>query len=64
MKNTGTKIIHSIRSSIDIDVISKIMKLSHEYEKLLPVLDPGEAIFYNPSYKYPVIIKVEENISD
>lgn len=64
MKNTGTKIIHSIRSSIDIDVVSKIMKLSYEYEKLLPVLDPGEAIFYNPSYKYPVIIKVEENISD
>ena len=62
MKNTGTKIIHSIRSSIDIDVISKIMKLSYEYEKLLPVLDPGEAIFYSPSYKYPVIIKVGENI--
>jgi len=62
MKNTGTKIIHSVRSSIDIDVVGKIMKLPYEYEKLLPVLDPGEAIFYNPSYKYPVIIKVEENI--
>ncbi len=58
MKNTATKIVHSIRSSVDIDVISRIMKLPAKYEKLLPVLEPGEAIFYNPRYKYPVIIKV------
>ncbi len=63
MKNTGTKIIHSIRSAVDLEVIGKVIKLPYNYEKLLPVLDPGEAILYNPSYKYPVIIKVEENIS-
>jgi len=58
MKNTATKIIHSIRSSIDIDIICRITKIPLEYEKLLPVLEPGEAIFYTIGYKYPLIIKI------
>ncbi len=62
MKNTGTKIIHSIRSSIDLDIVTKVIKLPVSYEKLLPVLDPGEAVFYNPVYKIPLLIRIEKDL--
>ncbi len=62
MKNTGTKIIHSIRSAVDLEMVSKLIKLPLEYEKLLPVLEPGEAIFYNPVYKKPLLIRVDKNL--
>lgn len=60
MVNSATKIIHSIRSSQDIDVIKKITKIPYEYEKILPVLNPGEAILYTLDYKLPILISVEE----
>ncbi len=58
MKNTGTKIVHSIRSAIDLDIVMKMLKLRDELLKILPILEPGEAIFFNPVYKEPVLIKV------
>ncbi len=58
MKNTGTKIIHSIRSAMDLDIVMKMLKLRDELLKILPILEPGEAIFFNPVYKEPILIKV------
>lgn len=58
MINTNTKIIHSIKSSIDLDIISKVLYLPFEYQKIIPYLDAGEAILYTRSLKKPVLIKI------
>ncbi|WFO75613.1 DUF87 domain-containing protein [Desulfurococcaceae archaeon MEX13E-LK6-19] len=59
MSNSATKIIHSIRSEQDLETIRKITKITYEYEKILPVLNPGEAILYTVDYKTPVLVKIE-----
>jgi len=59
MINTNTKIIHSIKSSIDLDVVNKVLYLPFEYQKIIPYLDVGEAVVYTRGLKKPVIVKVE-----
>ncbi|MCE4617001.1 MAG: ATP-binding protein [Desulfurococcales archaeon] len=57
--NTGTKIIHSIRSGVDYQTIIGATKLPDDIASLLPTLDTGEAILVSPRYKNPLFIKVE-----
>jgi len=59
MKNTNTKIVHSIKSSVDLDIVSRILYLPNDYQRILPYLDVGEAILYTKPYKKPVIIRVK-----
>jgi len=59
MINTNTKIIHSIKSSADLEIITKVLYLPMEYQKIIPYLDVGEAIFYTRGLKKPLIIKIE-----
>lgn len=59
MINTNTKIIHSIKSSIDLDLICKILYLPFEYQKTIPYLDTGEAILFTRSLKKPVIVRID-----
>jgi len=59
MVNTNTKIIHSIKSSIDLDIVNKVLYLPFEYQKMIPYLEVGEAIFYTRGLKKPIIIKIE-----
>jgi len=59
MINTNTKIIHSIKSSIDLDIVNKVLYLPHDYQKIIPYLETGEAILYTRGLKKPVIIKIE-----
>jgi len=58
MINTNTKIIHSIKSSIDLDIISRVLYLPPEYQRIIPYLDVGEAIVYTRGLKKPLIIRV------
>lgn len=58
MINTNTKIVHSVKSSIDLEIISRVLYLPSEYQKLLPYLDVGEAILYTRGLKKPVLVKV------
>ncbi len=60
MINSATKIIHSIRSSQDLELIRKLTKLPQEIEKILPVLDQGEAVLYTVDYKIPILVKITE----
>uniref|UniRef100_A0A7C4HE43 ATP-binding protein n=1 Tax=Staphylothermus marinus TaxID=2280 RepID=A0A7C4HE43_STAMA len=61
MINTNTKIVHSLKSSIDLDIINKVLYLPEEYRRILPYLDVGEAILYTRGFKKPVLIKVDTN---
>lgn len=60
MLNTNTKIIHSIKSLNDLEVVSKSLYLPLNIEKIIPYLDVGEAVLYTRGLKKPVIIKVKE----
>ncbi len=58
MKNTNTKIIHSIKSSLDLEILSRILFLPPEYQRIIPYMDVGEAVLSTKTYKKPVIIRV------
>jgi len=59
MINTNTKIIHSIKSSTDLDVVNRVLYLPFDYQKIIPYLDVGEAVVYTRGLKKPVIVKIE-----
>ncbi len=59
MINTNTKIIHSLKSSCDIDLINRTLYLTEEFRQIIPYLDIGEAIIYSRSYKKPLLVKVK-----
>jgi DNA helicase HerA-like ATPase len=59
MLNTNTKIIHSIKSNNDLEIISKSIYLPKEIERILPYLEVGEAVLYTRGLKKPVIIRVK-----
>lgn len=60
MVNTNTKIIHSIKSSLDLEIVNRILYLPFEYEKIIPYLEVGEAVLYTRGLKKPVIVRVED----
>jgi Predicted ATPase len=57
--NTNTKIIHSVKSNLDLEVVSKSLFLDQDTARILPYMDVGEALLFNPSLKKPVLIRVE-----
>ncbi len=59
MLNTNTKIIHSIKSNNDLEIISGSIYLPREIERILPYLEVGEAVLYTRGLKKPVIIRVK-----
>jgi len=59
MVNTNTKIIHSVKSFADLDVIERALYMPSEIQKVIPYLEVGEAVLYTRGLKKPVIIKVE-----
>lgn len=58
LANTNTKIIHALKSSVDIEAIARSMYLSQELLEEIPYMEPGEAVYYSPYLKKPVLIKV------
>ncbi|MEL9929676.1 MAG: ATP-binding protein [Sulfolobales archaeon] len=58
LKNTNTKIIHSIRSDMDKKILRESTSLPKEFEDLMPLLDVGEAIVVSASNSYPMIVRV------
>lgn len=57
--NTNIKIIHSIRSKSDKELVSDSLGLSPNTVNLLDKLNKGEALVYAPSLGEPVFVKVE-----
>ncbi len=58
LKNTNTKIIHTIKSSSDIDAVLSTIILRNEYKKAISSLKPGEALITIPELVEPVLMKV------
>ncbi len=58
MKNTASKIIHSIKSSLDLEIISRSLVLDKELISVIPYLEPGEAVVALPNYKKPLLVKI------
>lgn len=58
MKNTNTKIIHSIRSDVDRKILRDSMVVSREIEEVIPLLEVGEAVVSTASNPHPIIVKV------
>jgi len=58
MKNTNTKIIHSIKSDVDRRILKESIIMSREIEELIPLLEVGEAVISTPSHPYPLVIRI------
>lgn len=58
LANTNTKVIHALKSSVDIEAIARSMYLGQELLEEIPYMEPGEAVYYSPYLKKPVLIKV------
>ncbi|MEM4623701.1 MAG: ATP-binding protein [Desulfurococcaceae archaeon] len=57
--NTNTKIIHSVKSREDLEVVAKALYLEYNILTTLPYIEPGEAVYSTPTIKKPVLIKIE-----
>ena len=62
LKNTNTKIIHSIRSEVDRRTLRDALSLPKDIEETMPLLEVGEAIVASASRPYPVIVKVDPSM--
>ena len=58
LKNCGTKIIHSIRSNLDLKVIEESTSLGKDEVKSLPYLRRGEALIVFPDDPVPVLARI------
>lgn len=58
LKNINTKIIHTIKSSSDIDAVLSTVVLRGEHKKVISSLRPGEALITMPELAEPVLIKI------
>ena len=58
LKNTNTKIIHSIRSEADRKILRDALYIPKELDEAIPLLEVGEAIVASASKPYPVIVKI------
>ncbi len=59
LKNTNTKVVHTIKSGLDKRVVTSSLGLRGEYEEILAYLNPGEAVLQAPSLPEPLIVKIE-----
>jgi Predicted ATPase len=58
LKNTNTKIIHSIKSDIDRKIIRESTIMPRELEEILPALEVGEAVLASPAYPIAIPVKI------
>ncbi len=58
LKNTNTKIIHSIRSEADRKILRDALYLPKEFDEVIPLLEICEAIVASASKPYPIIVKI------
>ncbi|MEL9940325.1 MAG: ATP-binding protein [Ignisphaera sp.] len=58
LRNTNTRIIHTMKSSMDIKVLLGLSILKKEYKKIIPSLRPGEALVLVPELPEPVLVKI------
>uniref|UniRef100_A0A7J3ZLR3 ATP-binding protein n=1 Tax=Fervidicoccus fontis TaxID=683846 RepID=A0A7J3ZLR3_9CREN len=59
VKNLNTKIVHSLKTGMDIEIVEESMALDNEKASTLPLLEVGEALFSSPSNPIPIHIVVE-----
>ena len=57
--NSNTKIVHSLKSARDKEIISLSMNLKKEIISQLDKLEPGEALLQSPSISNPIILRIE-----
>jgi DNA helicase HerA-like ATPase len=58
LKNTNTKVIHSIKSDIDRKIVRESIVMPREIEEMLPALEIGEAVFASPAYASAILVKI------
>ncbi|MDK6027759.1 ATP-binding protein [Ignisphaera sp. 4213-co] len=58
LRNANTRIIHAIKSSIDIKTLLGLSILKKEYKKVIPSLKPGEALVIIPELPEPILVKI------
>lgn len=58
LKNTNTKIIHTLKSSSDIKVVISAAILKKEHKRIISSLRPGEALLVLPELEEPVLVKI------
>ncbi|WP_440060101.1 ATP-binding protein [Thermogladius sp. 4427co] len=58
MVNTSTKIIHSVKSALDLEMLGRVVNMTDEIRQVLPYLEVGEAVLFSSLYKKPLLIKV------
>ncbi|WP_434731870.1 ATP-binding protein [Thermogladius sp. KZ2Tp1] len=58
MVNTSTKIVHSVKSAVDLEVLDGATNMQVELREVIPYLDKGEAVLFSSLYKKPLLIKV------
>lgn len=58
--NTNTKIIHSLKSNQDLEIIGRTLYLDSKLLETIPYMEPGEAVYSEPYLKKPVLVKIEK----
>lgn len=58
LANTGTKILHSMKSGEDVEAVNRALYLDRALRNRIAYLSPGEAIFHTTYLKKPVLIYV------
>ncbi|MEM4502625.1 MAG: ATP-binding protein [Ignisphaera sp.] len=58
LKNTNTKIIHSLKSSNDIKTVVSAIPFRKEHKKMISALKPGEALVVLPELAEPILVKI------
>ena len=59
IKNLNTKIVHSLKTGVDIRIVEESMALDSDKASAIPLLEVGEALFSSPSNPTPIHIVVE-----
>jgi len=62
IRNTNTKIIHSIKSWKDSEIIGDSIGLDSEWRRRLAYLDVGEALISAPNYSSVKYVKIDMNV--
>lgn len=60
--NTNTKIIHSLKSNQDLEIVGRTLYLDNKLLETIPYMEPGEAVYSEPYLKKPVLVKIEKDI--
>lgn len=58
LANTGTKILHSMKSGEDLEAVNRALYLDRALRNRIAYLSPGEAVFHTTYLKKPVLIYV------